>query len=216
VLPQPQEPIGNADLRDARSNLLDVENHRASTVRMLRHFCALTIQAFVLIGLLSLFFLRVPQVDGHSMAPQIDAGDHVVINTLAYDMRVDRPGGGEEPVADVHLRPIARGDVVAFVHGTGDDKRIYLKRVIGLPGDTVSIERGVVAVNGATLVETYIARTDAADMSAEQVPANSIFVLGDNRGDSDDSRSFGPVPATAIVGRAALIIWPPNRVRSIR
>jgi signal peptidase I len=183
---------------------------------MLRHFSALTIQAFVLIGLLSLFFLRVPQVDGHSMAPQIDAGDHVVINTLAYDMRVDRPGGGEEPAADVHLRPIARGDVVAFVHGTGDDKRIYLKRVIGLPGDTVSIERGVVALNGATLVETYIARTDAADMSAEQVPANSIFVLGDNRGDSDDSRSFGPVPATAIVGRAALIIWPPNRVRSIR
>lgn len=172
-------------------------------------------QAIVLAALLSLFFLRVPQVDGRSMAPQIEAGDHVVINTLAYDLRADRPGGAE-PFFDVHLRPIARGDVVAFVHGAGDEKRIYLKRVVGLPGDTVSIERGVVAIDGVTLVETYLARADAYDMSAQRVPPGSIFVLGDNRGDSDDSRSFGPVPATAIVGRAALIIWPPNRAHQIR
>lgn len=169
----------------------------------------------MLIGLILLFFLRVPQVDGHSMAPQIDAGDHVIINTLAYDLRIERPGGGD-PLSDIRLRPVMRGDIVAFAHGTGDDGRIYLKRVIGLPGDTVSIERGVVLVNGAALLEPYGPRLDNSDMPPVEVQLDSLFVLGDNRGDSDDSRSFGAVPDSAVIGRAAIVVWPPNRVRSIR
>jgi signal peptidase I len=175
----------------------------------------LAIQAVIAAVLLLLFFLRVPQVDGHSMAPQIDAGDHVVINTIAYSLRIDRPSGGV-PLADLRLRPVSRGDIIAFVHGAGDDRRIYLKRVIALPGESISIERGVVAVDGRTLVETYAPQRDAADMAAQTVPAGSLFVLGDNRGDSDDSRAFGSVPDSAVIGRAALVIWPLNRVRSIR
>jgi signal peptidase I len=175
----------------------------------------LAVQAFVLVALLSIFLLRVPQVDGHSMAPQIDAGDHVVINTIAYNLRIDRPGNADGPLADVRIHPVARGDVIAFVHGTGDDRKIYLKRVIGLPGETISIERGVVAVDGNTLVERYDRQAEASDMSPVKVPADALFVLGDNRGDSDDSRSFGPIPTSAVVGRAALIVWPPNRARAI-
>jgi len=215
VLPQPVKPVEAIEPSDARILPLDVLDRRAETIRALRHAGALVVQAVVLLGLLSLFFLRVPQVDGHSMAPQIDAGDHVVINTVAYDLRIDRPGGGA-PLLDLHMRPVERGDVVAFVHGSGDDRRIYLKRVVGLPGETIAMERGVVSVDGVTLVESYGPRLDTADMKPIEVPRDSLFVLGDNRGDSDDSRSLGPVPESAVIGRAALVAWPPDRARAIR
>jgi len=215
VLPQPVKPVETIEPSDARILPLDVLDRRAETIRALRHAGALVVQAVVLVGLLSLFFLRVPEVDGHSMAPQIDAGDHVVINTVAYDLRIDRPGGGT-PLVDIHMRPVQRGDVIAFVHGEGDDRRIYLKRVIGLPGDTIAMERGVVSIDGVTLVEPYGPRLDTADMKPTQVPHDALFVLGDNRGDSDDSRSLGPVPESAVIGRAALVAWPPDRARAIR
>jgi signal peptidase I len=214
VLPQPLRPVDETDASDARVLLLDENDRRANTIRALRHAGALVVQGVVLIALILLFFLRVPQVDGHSMAPQIDAGDHVVINTLAYAVRIE--GSGERPLSDVRLRPVARGDVVAFAHGSGDDKRVYLKRVVGLPGETVAIERGVVSVNGVTLVEPYGPQRDTSDMQPVVVPADSVFVLGDNRGDSDDSRSIGPIALSAVIGRAALVVWPLDRVRSIR
>lgn len=174
-------------------------------------------QALVLVALVSLFFVRAPEVDGHSMLPQVDAGDHVLIDTLAYDLRIQKPGAAGQALVDVALHPIARGDVIAFVHGTGDESRIYLKRVIGLPGETVSIERGVVSIDG-TVVDPpgYEVSRDTTDMRPLAVPAGTYFVLGDNRGDSDDSRAFGPVPAGAIIGRAAFVIWPPARARAIR
>jgi len=196
--------------------MLDVEDRRASFVQACRRGAALAVQAVLLIGLLLLFFLRVPQVDGHSMAPQIDAGEHVVIDTLAYDLRIDWPGRDGRPLVDWRLRSIGRGDIVAFVHGAGDDRRIYLKRVIGLPGDLVAMDRGVVWVNGTLLPEPYAPQQDTTDMSSLRVPQDAVFVLGDNRGDSDDSRSFGPVSAGAVVGRAAIVIWPPNRAHAIR
>ena len=217
MLPQPLQPVEATDSSEARTLTLDDLDRRANTIRALRHAGALVVQGLVLLGLVLLFFLRVPQVDGHSMAPRIDDGDHVVINTLAYDFRIDLPGGGQaSPLVDVHLRPVARGDVVAFGLGTGDERRVYLKRVIGLPGESIAIERGVVHVNGAVLPEPYGPRLDVTDMKSVTVPADALFVLGDNRGDSDDSRSFGPIQETAVIGRAAAVLWPPDRVRTIR
>ncbi|HET9343630.1 MAG TPA: signal peptidase I [Candidatus Eremiobacteraceae bacterium] len=216
MLPQPLDPAQPDEPHDARSFVLDDLDRRASTIRALRHAGALFVQVLVLASLVSLFFLRVPQVDGYSMLPQVDAGDHVLINTLSYDLRIQRPGAEGQALLDLALHPIERGDVIAFVHGTGDDSRIYLKRVIGLPGETVSIERGVVSIDGSIVAPDYEASRDAADMAPLNVPAGTYFVLGDNRGDSDDSRAFGPVPTAAIIGRAALVIWPPARVRAIR
>jgi signal peptidase I len=215
VLPQPVTPVEPIEPSDARILPLDALDRRAEAIRALRHTGALVVQVVVLAGLLSLFFLRVPQVDGHSMAPQIDAGDHVVINTVAYALRIDRPGS-DTPIVDVHLRPVQRADVVAFVYGAGDDARIYLKRVVGLPGESIAIERGVVSVDGVTLAESYGPHLDTTDMKAVVVPAGCLFVLGDNRGDSDDSRSLGPIPESAVIGRAAVVAWPPDRARAIR
>jgi signal peptidase I len=215
VLPQPTDADEQTDPRQARTNSLAADVRRAATRRQLRHAGALLLQLLVLAALMMLFFVRTPQVDGHSMAPQVDSGDHVAINTLAYDLRIVRPGGADPPLLDVRLRAVSRGDVVAFEHGSGDDKRIYLKRVIGLPSETIAMERGIVSVNGTTLRESYDPQLDVTDMRPLVVPPDSLFVLGDNRGDSNDSRSFGPIPIRAVIGRAALVVWPPDRVRPI-
>lgn len=173
----------------------------------------LALEATALLALVSLFFIRLPQVDGHSMEPHLLAGEHVLINTAAYDLRF---GSGERPLFDIALAPIARGDVIAFMHAADGPPQVYLKRVIGLPGDSVSIVLGTVSVNGHQLAEPYVVMGDRTTMAATRVPARSVFVLGDNRGESDDSRSFGAVPRTAVIGRAGLVVWPLNRAARIR
>jgi len=182
-------------------------------IRALVRAAKLAAEAAALLILLALFFVRLPQVSGHSMEPQLRAGEHVVINTLAYDLRV---GGGDRPLFDHALYPIERGDVVAFIHAGADGEEVYLKRVIGVPNETVAITRGAVIVNGLQLPEPYLSKPDAANSPALRVPAGSYFVLGDNRAESDDSRAFGAVPRTAIIGRAQLVVWPLNRAALIR
>lgn len=124
------------------------------------------------------------------MEPRIDSGEYVVINTLAYRFGTPR-----------------RGDIVEFRHD-GDTPEMYIKRVIGLPGDRIAIERGSVYVNGARLNEPYVRFPD--DRSFEQlvVPEGSVYVLGDNRANSDDSRFFGAVEDDRLIGRAVVGIWP--------
>ncbi len=182
-------------------------------IRALAHAAKLAAEAAALLALLALFFVRMPQVSGHSMEPQLRSGEHVVINTLAYDLRV---GGGDQPLFDHALYPIERGDVVAFIHTGVDGQQVYLKRVIGVPGDTVAIARGAVILDGQPLLEPYVSSRDGANTPAQRVAPGSYFVLGDNRAESDDSRAFGAVPRTAIIGRAQLVVWPLNRAARIR
>jgi signal peptidase I len=182
-------------------------------LRALVRAAKLAAEAAALAVLLALFFVRLPQVSGHSMESQLRSGEHVVINTLAYDLRV---GGGDRPLFDHALYPIERGDVVAFIHTGADGEQVYLKRVIGVPGDTVAITRGVVMVDGGPLSEPYVSSRDGATTPVLRVASGSYFVLGDNRAESDDSRAFGAVPRTAIIGRAQLVVWPLNRAARIR
>ncbi len=182
-------------------------------LRTLIRIGKLCVEAAALVALASLFFIRMPQVSGHSMEPLLRADEHVLINTLAYGVHA----GGVRPVFDLQLRPINRGDVVAFQHAAGGDAgQVYVKRVIGVSGDSVAIVRGAVMVNGRRLAEPYVSLRDGASMRAQVVPADSLFVLGDNRGASDDSRAFGPVPRTSVIGRAAFVVWPLNRAGPIR
>lgn len=129
------------------------------------------------------------RVDGFSMRPTLEDGQYVLVNRLAY-----------------RLDEYARGDVVVF-HFPIDPTQDFIKRVIGLPGDTVLIGSGVVTVNGKTLSEDYIA---AAPLYSGQwlVPEGSLFVLGDNRNDSSDSHSWGMVPIENVIGKAVLVYWP--------
>ncbi len=129
------------------------------------------------------------RVDGFSMLPTLQDGEFVLVNRLAY--RFDAP---------------QRGDIIVF-HFPPDPTQDLIKRVIGLPGDTINVQGGVVFVNDEPLPEPYIAQAPFYTGSWV-VPAGNLFVLGDNRNDSSDSHSWGMLPFENIVGKAVLIYWP--------
>ena len=128
------------------------------------------------------------------MEPRIHSGEFVLINTLAYRM------GG-----------IRRGDIVAFRHDSPTPK-VYLKRVVGLPGDRISIDRGSVSIDGKPLEERYVRYRDEQSRAALVVPADGLYVLGDNRANSDDSRNWGMLPVHDVIGKAIVALWPPHEL----
>ena len=161
-----------------------------------RHAVRVTAQVVVLLAIVMAFFLRIPQVTGPSMLPHVQPGEVVVINTLAYK-----------------FGPMKRGDVVALDHET-PTASTFIKRIIALPGERVRIERGTLYVNGAIVPEPYVSFHDTRSVPAVTVPANSLYVLGDNRSESEDSRTWGPIPESAITGKALFGLWPPEAMHS--
>jgi signal peptidase I len=155
------------------------------------------LQVALLAFLIAAFFIRAPQVSGLSMAPDIASGEIVLINTVAF-----------------RLHPIERGDIVAF-HHDGDAPEVYLKRVIGLPGDRIRIARGAVYLNGSRLLEPYVHYYDSRSFAEVTVPPNTFYVLGDNRADSDDSRAWGFVRSSEVIGKAMAGIWPPRHLGAL-
>ncbi|MBN1667862.1 MAG: signal peptidase I [Anaerolineales bacterium] len=132
------------------------------------------------------------RVDGSSMVPTLQNGEFVIVNKLAYKWG--------EP---------AHGDVVVF-HFPRDPGQEYIKRVIGLPGDEIEVRGGQIYVNDIRLDEPYI--NAAPNYQGEwTVPADHLFVLGDNRNNSSDSHNWGPVPMKEVVGKAIFIYWPLNQ-----
>ena len=129
------------------------------------------------------------RVDGFSMVPTLQDGEYVLVNRLAY-----RNG-----------LPI-RGDIIVFVSPQAPNLDL-IKRVIGLPGDTVSIFDGEVQINDQILQEPYIAAAPIYN-GEWKVPEGNLFVLGDNRNDSSDSHAWGLLPIENVIGKAILIYWP--------
>ncbi len=148
--------------------------------------------ALVLYLLIDSVMARV-RVETISMQPTLHPGDFLLVNKLAY-----------------RLSDIARGDIVVF-HYPPNPQEDYVKRVIGVAGDEIRVEAGKVWVNGHPLKEPYIAASPTY-FGSWQVPADSIFVLGDNRNQSSDSHSWGFVPIKNVVGRAIVIYWPLDKV----
>ena len=137
------------------------------------------------------------RVDGFSMRPTLDDGEFVLVNRMSY-----------------RFGTIERGDIIVFNYPANPDQEL-IKRVIGLPGDQVTINNGQVALNGYILSEPYIA--DAPQYDGEwRVPDNYLFVLGDNRNNSSDSHAWGMLPIENIVGKAIVIYWPPKMWEIIR
>ena len=127
------------------------------------------------------------RVDGFSMNPTLQNGEYILVNRLAYKT-------GEPD----------RGDIIVF----SQDGQDLIKRVIGLPGETVNISEGIVTINGQELQEPYIAQ-DPLYVGEWAVPEGYLFVLGDNRNDSRDSHQWGLLPVENIIGKSVLIYWPP-------
>jgi len=153
----------------------------------------------VLIAIVVILFLYQPvKVEGTSMQPTLINQERIFINKFVY-----RFG----------LADIGRGDTVVFWF-PGDPSKSYIKRIIGVPGDTVEIRAGMVFVNGKQLAEPYVIEDyrDSISMTARTIEADHYFVLGDHRNSSNDSRSWGTVPRSDIYGKAVFVYWPLDRL----
>jgi signal peptidase I len=152
------------------------------------------------LALVIIVFLYQPvKVEGTSMAPLLSDQERIFINKFVY-----------------RFEAIHRGDVVVFWYPL-DRSKSFIKRVIALPGETVTIRQGVVTVNGTVVPEPYVPPQyeDVSDYGPQRVPAGSYFVMGDHRISSNDSRVFGPVPSQFIYGRAVFAYWPVDHFGSL-
>lgn len=133
------------------------------------------------------------RVESISMQPTLNPGDFVAVNKLSYQ-----------------LSTIHRGDIIVFRFPPAPDQEPYIKRVIGLPGEKIRIDNGKVFVNGALVRENYI--TEKTMQGGNwQIPEDAVFVMGDNRNNSSDSRVWGMVPLKNIIGKGVFVYWPPNK-----
>ena len=154
------------------------------------------------------------RVEGPSMEPTLEEDQHLLVNKLVF-LRPDFGAlAGLLPLVSAdHSAPAytfrapRRGDIVVF-RFPGDMSRDFVKRVVGVPGDTVEIRDGVVFVNGESLHEPYVINGDRGTERPMVVPEEAYYVLGDNRRASQDSRDWGTVPAENIIGRGWLRYWP--------
>ncbi len=163
-------------------------NGRPAWLTFLTETLQTIILAIVLYFLIDSVIARV-RVENISMLPTLQPGEFIIVNKMAYKL-------GE----------IKGGDIVVF-HFPQDPREDYIKRVIGVPGDTITVENGKVLVNNRPLTEPYISAPPQYT-GTWTVPEDKLFVLGDNRNQSSDSHSWGFVPLENLVGKALVIYWP--------
>jgi signal peptidase I len=157
----------------------------------------------VFLAILVILFLYQPvKVEGTSMMPALVDQERIFINKFVY-----RFGMGD----------IERGDMVVFWFPM-DPTKSYIKRVIGVPGDTVEVDNGTVIVNNQRLEESYVLNEyrDRQSMAPFKVQTDEYFVMGDHRSSSNDSRSWGPVPRKYIYGKAVFIYWPIEKMGVVK
>ena len=187
---------------------------RSSPRRVFVEYGVILVVALAVAFVLQAFVVKPYRIPSPSMVPTLDPGDRVLVARFLY-----------------HFTSPAHGDIVVFRYPR-DTHVVFIKRVIGLPGDTLSLRDGHVYVNGVRQNEPYVAKvngrpspTDPAPPIAGstitepwslnqpyKVPPGTYFMMGDNRLDSDDSRVWGPVPARDLIGKAFFIYWPLRRI----
>jgi signal peptidase I len=197
----PGAPSGPADRSEAPKR-----------ARWLRELLIVVVVAIGLAVLLRTFVVQTFSIPSGSMEPTLNIGDRIVVDKLSYD-----------------LHGVGRGDIVVFARPPAEDcagapVSDLVKRVIGLPGETISLSgNGYVLINGKRLNETWLptsvqgttypgpSGTPYSLSHPYKIPANDYFMMGDNRGDSCDSRFWGPIPKSLMVGKVDLRIWPLTR-----
>jgi signal peptidase I len=181
-----------------------------STGRTVLEYAILAGVAVGVALLIQAFLVKPYRIPSQSMENTLLIGDRVLVDRISW--RFSDP---------------QRGDIVVF-HSPMNGQ-VLIKRIIGLPGDSVSLSDGAVYINGKRLNEPYVRRSHGAPEPTEpfanglpwslqrpyRVPANSYFMMGDNRTDSGDSRDFGPISRGKLVGRAFARYWPPGRIGGI-
>lgn len=191
------EPLRNHHVIEQIEQILPPEENRPQNKSGWRHFLIDTVETILLALILTfginLVSARV-RVENVSMQPTLHQGEFLLVYKLAYQNSLPRTG-----------------DIIIF-HAPPEPGEDFIKRVIGAPGDNVRIQDGNVYVNDILLQEDYIASIPNYDGEYD-VPADKLFVLGDNRNSSSDSHVWGFVPLKNVVGKAILIYWPVTEAR---
>ncbi len=186
---------------------------RATTGRWVREAIIVVVVAVLVAVLLRTFVVQTFFIPSGSMLPTLQIGDRILVNKLSY-----------------HLHGVDRGDIVVFSRPPaencgGPEVNDLVKRVVGLPGDVMSLSGGYVYIDGKKLDETWLPASEQgvtapgpvgnrANLAHPyRVPANDYFVMGDNRTDSCDSRYWGPIPKSLIVGKVEVRVWPLTTLR---
>lgn len=199
-------PVGEpaADTGDEADETEDVDGTESSGTRRIRNiveWVVVIVGALVVALVIKTFLFQAFYIPSESMVPTLEVGDRVIVNKLS-------DGTG-------------RGDLIVFAkpEGEGGTVQDLIKRVIGLPGETVSARDNQLYIdqNDGTgpvaLDEPYLPEgTITNDFQGEAIPDGHVFMMGDNRDDSRDSRFFGPIPESDIVGRAFVRVWPPSEI----
>ena len=172
------------------------------------------------------FVIQAFYIPSESMVPTLEVGDRVFVNKFLFDegdihrgdvIVFENPNQGELP---------DRGAIGGFLHWLGEgigfaqpENEDFIKRVVAMPGETIEIRDEVVYIDGEPLDEPYLtraAKNSMADFSLKEVPEGELFVMGDNRGNSADSRyGLGTVPVDKVIGKAFVVIWPPSHLGGV-
>lgn len=182
------DPIKWDDENEAEAERPLIEPQYPSP-RPLREFFVTIVQASVIALFIIYFVAQASVIHGLSMEPNLHTDERVIVEKISY-----------------HFVKPKRGDVV--VVDVPDSEIPLIKRVIALPGEVIEIRRNQVFINGQALDEPYLGNVRQVDYGPIQVPDDSVFVMGDNRSVSRDSRAFGPVTLDQIWGRAWISYWP--------
>jgi len=180
------------------------------------------VPALLIVLFVNTFLAQATRVEGQSMEPTLYNNQRLVIEKLSYHFRTPQRGDivvfrlpyqhwptmGERVSALVHA-VLTRSPVAAWPDP-------LIKRVIGLPGETVEIQGGYVYINGRQLIEPYLEQMTLSGSGPHVIPSGYVFVLGDNRGGSNDSRAFGDVPIANIIGHAWVRYWPLGQLGALR
>ena len=170
-----------------------------STVSEIKDWIVSIVVAVALAMFIRTFIVELYVVDGPSMRPTLESEQRLVVNKFIY-----------------RFHPPEKGDVLVFQYPR-DPSRDFIKRVIAVPGDTIEIREGRVLVNDQLLTENYILEKTRSEYPKATVPEGHIFVMGDNRNNSEDSRfaDVGFVPYDLIKGKAMLVFWPISAYKTL-
>ncbi len=186
---------------------------------LLRELPVLLVIAFVIAFLVKSFVAQAFFIPSESMVPTLKIGDRVLVSRISYRLHDPRRGDVVVFTSPFENGKEERGLGTRVMHGILESVGLrqpstedFIKRVIGLPGETVEGRGGQILINGRALAEPYWNEPPVGDFAPKKIPKGKVWVMGDNRNRSSDSRVFGPIDEDKIVGRAILRIWPVPRL----
>jgi signal peptidase I len=191
---------------------------------LVRETAILMVLAIGLAVLFKTFLVQAFYIPSGSMEETLEISDRVLVEKVSYRFGEVSRGDIVVFIRDDELLPEESGNPVSRLFGelaeavglVPPSERDFIKRVVGVPGDRIACRDGRVVRNDQVLAEPYLAPGTVTDCEPVTVPAGQLFVMGDNRGNSQDSRVFGPIHRADVVGRAFVRLWPPNRAGWLR